>query len=419
MATIYNIKTDEGTIEKLVSKDYVDYIAKQLEEMIVEHENDSTSAHKSLIKARTNNLDKSFDEEDIVLGNINNKEKVLASEIDEDSKHRFVSDALLRILKDKPTRKDMELSFDEIKQALKQYIDDRIDTIINTPDSIDKVKDLMNLIEEDVNMTKVLAILGNKVSNEDFNKHIESNSHLTNNDRKALNLLIDFISTGGADWNAKSGAANEIKNKPDSLPANGGNADTVGGYSPKDLVNKRSEDIIIGIEDESYDPSEVDLLVDKNSMNIDVIFNKIKHLDYGSVKIRKGNYIFNGYSFHSTDRVSLIIDGNDCVFMSINGTEIVLDNNLKLSNINFDYSDIVIKNDNDIRDCHFSNCNVIAEGSMRNIIKNCRFDNCTISFDKSQPCIDNIFTENIIKKCNYVKYLGGNNVINNNVIIKS
>ena len=79
----------------------------------------------------------------------------------------------------------------------------------------------------------------------------------------------------------KGGKTSGIKNKPDSLPANGGNADTVGGFSIEHLMNHQVVDYIIGYDD------KCDIRINEDQSNVSVI-NQI--LANNSIAFKKGVY---------------------------------------------------------------------------------------------------------------------------------
>ena len=79
-----------------------------------------------------------------------------------------------------------------------------------------------NKLESDVLANKVDKVSGKQLSTNDYT-----------NEEKAK---LEAVETGAQrnvkpDWNAASGAAAEILNKPTALPADGGNADTVNGHT--------------------------------------------------------------------------------------------------------------------------------------------------------------------------------------------
>ena len=73
---------------------------------------------------------------------------------------------------------------------------------------------------------------------DDYNEHIEDNNiHLSSDNKRDISYLKKVLSSAYVDWNCNNDQdIHYIKNKPESLPANGGNADTVGGYSKSQLM---------------------------------------------------------------------------------------------------------------------------------------------------------------------------------------
>lgn len=72
--------------------------------------------------------------------------------------------------------------------------------------------------------------------------YVHTDNNYTNEEKQKLSNLPETINKMQSDWNeTDTSSESYIKNKPDSLPANGGNADTVGEYS---VNNELSENVL-------------------------------------------------------------------------------------------------------------------------------------------------------------------------------
>lgn len=80
-------------------------------------------------------------------------------------------------------------------------------------------------------MSKVKTALGTKVDKVD-GKQLSTNDYTTTEKNKLAGIGAGAEANVQSDWNESVTTADAfIKNKPTSLPANGGNADTVGGFT--------------------------------------------------------------------------------------------------------------------------------------------------------------------------------------------
>ena len=355
--------------DKITLKQYVDYKFKNIQDTI-----------NNIINGKdTDTINLSFDNENVDLECINEtadndaNNKITADDVLTDSMHRY-----------------------------KMALNDQLDNILNNRDAINAINSIKDVIS---NNQESLDLFKDLVSKEEFKDHLNDGLHLSSEDRIALNLLLKFIDKGCADWNAVEGDANYIRNKPSSLPANGGNAETLGGYCVYRLMTKQSEKYIIGINTaKTYGLNEVNLLLTTKNVN-----KLEKYLvDFTSICIREGDYQPQNLNIGA---VTLYGVGD--------GTQIC-NSNVKISN-------------SKIRDLKFINCNITingASGSLQNIvfencvinlldvnqyiIKNNIFRNCKFTMDK---IYNSIIKDNIFDSTMALIYFGGGNIISDNVII--
>ena len=289
-------------------------------------------------------------------------------------------------------------------------MDELYTRIINTPNVINKLRDISTILNEDEVVNGLLNTLSYKLNMDDFNAHTKSSTHMNNNDRKALNVLLKCLIGGFADWNAADGAYNTIKNKPESLPANGGNADTVANHSIKDLINKDDYDIVIGDSRQKYSEDSCDIYAKDGNIDDEAFQSLIKSLINGIILFKRGVYNINTIDSYKELR---IINGVNSRLSLITAKDFVRINNSIYNNIGFVDSKIYIESECEINNVTFTNCDIVIGNSTGTNIISCRFNNCRIK-------IDGYMTNNIIKfnrfiQTKHITYLGGNNIISENI----
>lgn len=418
MAKVYSISSvDTKDAKQLIpSKEYVDNMAKQLEDMLISHINNSTNPHDTLLKIVSSRLDTSYKAEKMPVEE--KKSKITLEDIPTDSENGFVSQTTLMSLKERPTSLEVRKLIEDARESVSSSVQNRFDEMLNIEDSMDKIKTLINIIKEDDTLGNIMNVLSGKVDSDKFIEHVSSELHLSNTDRKALNVLVQMCTLGFADWNAEATDPNYIKNKPESLPANGGNADTVKNYPVEKLINKSPVDLIIGDENESYDTDEVDNYIKTDYSNIDEIVNLIQNNNGGKIILRKAVYIFKELKIcdgrkESDYDIILIGEGNNSI---ISHTDITINNNVKIRDISFEDSNIHIGSNCELDNCKFNNCTIYLEGSVCSSIRNCNFTHCTMIYNGN--CTGDIIVYNRFIDHNGVQLLGKDNIVHNNLFIK-
>ena len=202
-----------------------------------------------------------------------------ASDIESDESHRFVTDSLLAKINNLPTIDDVRSIASDLDSATIDSVNDKFNRLLSMSAALEQVKNLSIILRSESNLEELLKALSLKANVQDLAIHIKDDCHLTQEDRIALNGILNLADLGGIDW--LSDDFNGIKNKPDSLPANGGNADTVGGFSIEHLMNHQVVDYIIGYDD------KCDIRINKDQSNASVI-NQI--LANNSIAFKKGVY---------------------------------------------------------------------------------------------------------------------------------
>lgn len=418
MAKVYSINSvDTKDAKQLIpSKEYVDNIAKQLEDKLISHINNSTNPHDTLSKIVSSGLDTSYTAEKMPVEE--KRSKITLEDIPTNSENGFVSQATLMSLKERPTLLEVRKLIDDARESISVSIQNRFDEMLNMEDCMDKIKTLISIIREDDTLGNIMKVLTEKTDRDKFVEHVASELHLTNPDRKALNVLVQMCTLGFADWNAKPTDPNYIKNKPESLPANGGNADTVKNYPVEKLINKSPVDLIIGDENGSYDKDKVDHYIKIDYSNIEDIINLIQNNHGGKIVLRKAIYMFkelricDGRKENDYD-IILIGEGNNTI---ISHTDITVNNNVKIRDVSFEDSNLHIGSNCEFDNCKFNSCTIYLEGSVCSSIRNCNFKNCTMIYNGC--CTGNIIVYNRFINHNGVQLLGKDNIVHNNLFIK-
>lgn len=398
MSKIYNINDNY-----IPSVEYIKEIVKMIEDSILNVSNDVPFNGFKTISTET---------DDIPIQQ--SKYSIYANEIITDANHRFINEPLLNTFINKPSKFDIDQNIEDLRCEIDEKINDMYMKIINTPDVINKLRDISNVLNEDKNVDDVLANISDKASIKQLNDHIDSAIHLNNNDRKALNIIIKLVKDGIIDWNAGDGDINSIKNKPNSLPANGGNADTISNHSIKDLINKYDESVVIGTISKYYDKDSCDIFIDKDS-NISLeIIKYITKNNYNmhTLLFKSGEYIIKDFDTHSYNDI-YIIKGISKKVSILDDSNITLDS-IDINNLGFYNSNVMIKSNCDIDNIEFKNCMITLKNSECCNIRNCTFNNC--KFIISGGIFDNIISFNRFINSEHIKFLGGNNIITNNIV---
>ena len=415
MSNIYYIDPEKSRIEnndttdpnyQIPSVSYVNSLIKKIEDIIITHEN-SSDAHKF-----NNNNIKLIDFKDgitsIELAMQNKYDKVPASEIDVDSTHQFITQAQLNIFKDKPSTLQIQNLIMDLRNEIKTSLNDYFNKLINKNNVINKLHDMAYFLEENDNFNNIIEALSDKVSLDDMDDHINSDLHLNNNDRKALNLLLSFIKIGCADWNADESAPNYIRNKPISLPANGGDADSVNGIPGDKLINRQPYTKIYGQIGFGYNKNQVDLIIDK-STEYDIITSLSDNMG-GSYFFRRGIYTINSKVNIVSNKVYICGESNNLTTLTIDA--ITISGNTIIKDICLKDCIIYVNNECTFNNVIFDNCEFRLASSDINIT-NCKFINKSIRFTgASTNCI---IKDNRFVNCDLPVYYGGNNIIKDNL----
>ena len=394
------IKVYEYEDKIIPSKEYVDALIKDINDKLVNHENSST-AHDDILTKSLYNTEPNVPFEYNELNIKSQKEENINPEyISTDSNNRFVSEQEMMSLKNRPTSFEVEKRIDNLRTELLDALNDKFNTLLNTTNALEKLKTIISIVSEESDVNNLIDTIIN-TNTDNLIKHENNNLHLTNNDRKALNILIDLCKDGFADWDAKDGDFNAINNKP-NLDKVFEYIDEASKYNMKDLVNKQSYDLIIGTDfvgDEIYSANTCDLFL--NTDESYKVFNDLTNNH--SLYFKNGRYIFEdeiNFKDSKIDGYAAIIEG-----------EFVLDNTT-IRDIEFYDSIVVIKNNVHIENCTFSRCEVIFNNTTYSVINFCKFFNST---SYNSGALSYNFLTNNTYNLSQIKLIGLNNIVKDNI----
>lgn len=407
MANVYNINNSDETIKdknyQVASVAYVGAAIKKALDLL----------QNKLMIADSLDIDFSDIIQELPLPSQKSEtnEKINAKDITTDSKHLFISEAQLDILRNKPSYIDLENMIMDLRNEIRIDINKSYINLLNNENVLNKLKDFSSMLNNDPDLNSFLDALAAKLDIDSFKEHEKSSMHLNNNDRKAINLLIGFIEAGCADWNASTDDPNFIRNKPEKLPADGGNADTVGGRSVNDLLNHQLDTKVYGTID-NYSADSVDeIIVTKDEC--DKAITDIKTADHGLFSFKSGNYIFGSFSIASYDKGILLQGAGYSTSFNIEVARFM--NNIQVRDLCIHNSAVHINKNCRFDNILFRDCTVYITNAEYSMITSCVFKDCTILV--SGICVNNIITNNILINSGKITYYGNsNNIINNNII---
>jgi hypothetical protein len=399
MSKIYTIRNGESEKEQIPSIEYINELMKMIEDAIMSV-NDDFNGFSSI---KTANKELSVNQKQ--------RHKIMANEVKTDPQHKFINDGMLATIADKPSKFEVEQMLDEHKKQIEENINQVYTRIINTPNVINKLRDISTILNEDEIANGLLNTLSYKLNTQDFNEHATSYKHIDNNDRKALNALLKCLLCGFADWNADEDECNAIRNKPESLPANGGNADTICNHGIKDLINKYDYDIVIGRDGEKYSKDSCDIYAKNGEVNVDAFVPLLKSLvNDGNVLFKRGLFIvdlINNYG------ITIIFEGIDRRLSTIKANKFIDITDCVFKHIGFTDSIIYIGSGCEMTDINFTNCEIIFNDAENCNIMGCTFYNCKFEFKGN--VINNIIKFNRYVQTKPIAYIGGNNIISENI----
>ena len=373
MSDIYNLEFKDD-VYKIPSKEYVDARIKVLLEMAeaqkrVLEENKSIYSGSVELKPFTD----IEEEKELNLNDTKFQVQCTSKDVETTPDRKFVSDELLNSFRSKPSLQEVNELISNAKKELSNKIDELFVNVLNSNDATQLLNTLSNLLKEDDKFNAFISSLSHKIDDEEFDDHVDSSLHVSKEDRDALNYL-HYVCDHGIDWNSTDECITII-NKPESMKANGGNADTLGGYSI-DNIKEWVNGCVINLSGST-------------DFDIDIYKN-------GKYSILDGEYNLNNISFKNNSSKQKMISGNGdyTQFISDSDYSKVELSNITIRDLKFNnYKDVIIYDKVNLNNVYFKNCSIILNGCHLSIIKNCTFENCKITTFRIGSCImtDNFF----------------------------
>ena len=402
---------------KVPTKEYVDSEIKLIKDVLSEHIQNMDDYHTiDNINSADILAEKLTDDTEVEL-NISGTQGPIVnidnSIITTDSEHRFITDAQLEIVNKSISNYELESAISDLSNDIKAIINKNYDNLINMKDSANALKLLNQLLSDDEKVKNLVELIASKVENDKFEEHVNSIYHMTKEDRDALDKVITFIKNGRTDWNAPESELNCILNKPDSYKANGGNADTVGGFGIDKVLTKSEYKCILGTYKNTvgYNENDVNTYISTDEDSNNIIQKCLVNNAYSQIKVREGNYNANTLIINND---FIIGSGDDNTFLDALKISIT---NSTLKDITINNATVIIGSKTRLYNVSFKNCDIIINNSNMSIIKHCIFDNeCTLKYT-GKVNYNNIITENIAHRTLRFEYTGGDNIITNNIYL--
>ena len=424
MANVYTFNPNKPKEEfdkdnnnyQIPSVAYTNSLFKKLTDAIEDHMNDPIAHQSCLTREKLNiNMSESIDICELELDVEKSKQPSHAKDINTDSSHRFVSDTEMNILKSKPSIADMQNAIMDLRNELKSLIDSTYNDLLNTPNTLQKLKDITYMLKANPDVVQLTS----KITREEFKEHTNSDLHLNDEKNRILDILMDLIKVGCADWNAPKDSPSYINNKPKSLLANGGNADTISGYSVDDLINRQHEEYIFAIENNNNSSLSIEYADEilKPDEDISNYIDSIRLDEHkGLWCFKTGKYHFHNLNFAMTSNDSdygYTIKGANNHNTVFDGDTANIASRVTIKDLGISNASVTIGSLCTLYNVYFTNCKVQFNECTEAMITNCIFENCEILF--TNACMHTIITGNRFKNSGYPKYYNNTNIINNNL----
>lgn len=215
--------------------------------------------------------------------------------IEQDFENRFVSSEQIKNWDNKVEKEYVDKLSNDTLATAKAFTDTKVASILNSSENqLEVLRSLSFELKKDDVVKNFFDKFNSCISNKEFKDHTTNDKiHMDRNDIALLRNVKSLLESGvNPDWDETDSTSSKyIENKPKSLPANGGNADTVGKYKAEDLFNNKSfYDHTIGTPEYTKEQVSIttteDTLVDK----IDTVINQINKGQGYSVLFKSGSY---------------------------------------------------------------------------------------------------------------------------------
>lgn len=416
MSKIYTIKDEKsGKDMQLVSKEYVDLRIKAVKDSIINHIRNIDTAHRESTESNENFAVLDSTEYEDISDVVNTDEYLKASDVIQDSTHRFVTDEQIKNLNNKASIFEVNNIINDAKNELQALFNNQYISLLNSPVKVEELKTLTELIKNKDSLKDIMTVLGIKADRRELLDHKGDYTHLNEEDREALNLLLEKYNSGDlADIGVKCIHADVAKTAMNALSLD--NLDIDGIHKCK------REDLIIGRND-NYSDKELDLVIDPEN---DKVLNELPFNNmHGIVLFKNGKYNIDinagehkDYNHIETD---LIIEGQGCgTILCINNLKVghnVIIRNCTIKCRSTERALINISSNVKFENVWFSGCKLVFEASMFVSIKDCTLEDCDIEFVNSCNYIK--LVDNYLRSATKIpKYINTTNTIKDNIVVK-
>ena len=380
-----------------VSDSQIDYWNNKAENVVVSTSKDGLMS--SLDKVKLDSIEEGAN-------NYIHPEKHLPSIIEEDSTHRFVTEDQINNWGSKATVDFVTTEDAKVLSMAKAIVDSKISTLLNSSsDQLQVLRSLSFELKEDTTVKQFLDLYNECAKSSELTNHMNDKCHMTQEDRYLLNNVSSALKTGlNPEWE-------DVHNRPESLPANGGNADTVGGYTAQELLDNK----------DFYD-----FIIKPSTLNFE-------DLGKGNVLIKKGSYFIV-----EDDELTIKTSGSTIsgvgILTEMLGISIrIIGNNNTIQNIKFDSPNdkivnktcIYVEGDyNTIKSntiCNYDRA-IVIEGS-NNIIESNTVKSCKTGIRLTTGInsnAENKVVTNIVKNCDLgIVLTSTNNILSKNYVCKN
>jgi hypothetical protein len=333
--------------------------------------------------------------------------------IETNSSRRFISDAQISEFSNKAGELYVDDKISEMHKIINRETSNKLINIINMPNVTNNLEAINAILNSQETLLNLISLCSEKISKEEFESHEGNNTHLTDEAINNLKLLKSFIENGGVDWNSDiEDEINAIKNKPTSLPANGGNADTVANRDINALLNGRKRSTaIIGKRGFGYTKDMCDYWCDGTN-DAEVILQAISDISSsvgGEIYIREGIYNIKQEINIKRDtdiRSSIIIMGcGNATILNFNDNVLHLNNNIEVNRLYINEGAILIDESVEFNDCRLEKCSLRLINTMSSIT-NCDIVSSNITYGENS--INNMITNNRIASTTMPTFAGDN-----------
>ena len=136
---------------------------------------------------------------DMVDIDMSHSQTVSASNVTQDSEHRFITDNQITLFRNKPSLYEVEDKISIAKDAMRNDINKQFVKLLNNEKAVERLRVLADIIKSDDVLNNFMSELADTITVDELTEHAESHKHLNNIDRNALNILLDLIKSGKMD----------------------------------------------------------------------------------------------------------------------------------------------------------------------------------------------------------------------------